>query len=337
MTVEDCHEVPPTEATTDVVGTSPGWWTVAHSEELYDKPVATRLGAYELVAFRDAGGIPRVLLDVCPHRRVPLSLGRVNEHGALQCGYHGWCFDGASGQLTKIPNYRAGQRLPPRVKVGSWPTEERYGLVQVWTGPDEPGAPVSVKAAIACARATGTAELPISHSDCVSRLLSDPVALIFGVAIQPRGAEKLETTTSVRLTRRIARAHGALGRVLFGPKGTEFDLTSETSATTGLTEISVVALDEVTVLQLVVAPTPIAGDRTELRWRAMCRGDMLVRTRNNALKALTTKAASATSRRCKTAAGTATSEAAFGAWRGLGATSSPALPAVPELASTNAE
>lgn len=26
----------------------------------------------------------------CPHRLVPLSEGRVNQQGELECGYHGW-------------------------------------------------------------------------------------------------------------------------------------------------------------------------------------------------------------------------------------------------------
>lgn len=29
---------------------APAWWTIAHSEDVCDKPVAIRLGAHELVA-----------------------------------------------------------------------------------------------------------------------------------------------------------------------------------------------------------------------------------------------------------------------------------------------
>ncbi len=31
----------------------------------------------------------RVFKDVCPHRLVPLSEGRINAQGLLECGYHG--------------------------------------------------------------------------------------------------------------------------------------------------------------------------------------------------------------------------------------------------------
>ena len=38
-----------------------------------------------------------------PSRPVPLSEGRVNEKGEIECGYHGWTFDGkARGPLALV-------------------------------------------------------------------------------------------------------------------------------------------------------------------------------------------------------------------------------------------
>ena len=37
-------------------------------------------------------GCWRAYKDECPHRLVPLSEGRVNEKGELECPYHGWTF-----------------------------------------------------------------------------------------------------------------------------------------------------------------------------------------------------------------------------------------------------
>jgi hypothetical protein len=34
------------------------------------------------------------VLDACPHRLAPLSEGRVDEQGCIQCSYHGWTFRG---------------------------------------------------------------------------------------------------------------------------------------------------------------------------------------------------------------------------------------------------
>ncbi|CAN1355766.1 Protochlorophyllide-dependent translocon component 52, chloroplastic [Linum perenne] len=44
----------------------------------------------------------KVFDDMCPHRLAPLSEGRIDQWGRLQCVYHGWCFDG-SGSCKLIP------------------------------------------------------------------------------------------------------------------------------------------------------------------------------------------------------------------------------------------
>ena len=51
----------------------------------------TLLGEPVVVWF--ANGAWNVLRDCCPHRLVPLSEGRIDEHGQMECGYHGeWCW-----------------------------------------------------------------------------------------------------------------------------------------------------------------------------------------------------------------------------------------------------
>ncbi|XP_078429934.1 ACD1-like protein [Wolffia australiana] len=44
----------------------------------------------------------QVFNDLCPHRLAPLSEGRIDQWGRLQCVYHGWCFDG-KGDCKFIP------------------------------------------------------------------------------------------------------------------------------------------------------------------------------------------------------------------------------------------
>ncbi|GLU19590.1 hypothetical protein SLE2022_358310 [Rubroshorea leprosula] len=44
----------------------------------------------------------KVFDDSCPHRLAPLSEGRIDQWGRLQCVYHGWCFSG-SGNCKFIP------------------------------------------------------------------------------------------------------------------------------------------------------------------------------------------------------------------------------------------
>uniref|UniRef100_A0A0E0P2T2 Rieske domain-containing protein n=1 Tax=Oryza rufipogon TaxID=4529 RepID=A0A0E0P2T2_ORYRU len=61
------------------------------------------------------GGEWRVFDDSCPHRLAPLSEGRVDDKGRLQCVYHGWCFDGR-GACQFIPQAPA---LGPAVHKNS--------------------------------------------------------------------------------------------------------------------------------------------------------------------------------------------------------------------------
>ena len=71
------------------------WWAVARSEEISaEKPFNVDIGDQPIVLWRDTDGIVRALEDRCPHRRAPLSLGCILGSGAIQCGYHGWTFDG---------------------------------------------------------------------------------------------------------------------------------------------------------------------------------------------------------------------------------------------------
>jgi nitrite reductase/ring-hydroxylating ferredoxin subunit len=44
----------------------------------------------------------KVFDDTCPHRLAPLSEGRIDQWGRLQCVYHGWCFNGY-GDCKFIP------------------------------------------------------------------------------------------------------------------------------------------------------------------------------------------------------------------------------------------
>ena len=90
------------------------WWASALSEAVNgEKPLPVVYDGEELVLFRNTKGQALALEDRCPHRRVPLALGCV-VGDAVQCGYHGWIFDGTTGACTAIPNLHADERVPPR-------------------------------------------------------------------------------------------------------------------------------------------------------------------------------------------------------------------------------
>jgi phenylpropionate dioxygenase-like ring-hydroxylating dioxygenase large terminal subunit len=112
------------------------WYPVARSSELRRRPLAVTLMDTPLVVFRGAGGAPAVLVDRCAHRNYPLSLGRVKDDGALECGYHGWTYDGA-GQCVRVPGLPDGLTSPADSRqVSSHAAVEQDGIVWAWGEPD---------------------------------------------------------------------------------------------------------------------------------------------------------------------------------------------------------
>ena len=68
------------------------WHPVLLSRDLQRQPLGVRVDSTDLVLFRTADGQLGALEDVCPHRRMKFSLGKVVGE-RLQCKYHGWTFD----------------------------------------------------------------------------------------------------------------------------------------------------------------------------------------------------------------------------------------------------
>ena len=89
------------------------WFIAARSTELGKKPLATTLFGTPIVLFRDATGKAGTLVDRCPHRNVPLSLGEVVADGTLQCPYHGWKFD-TDGACKHIPSLTTASEAKAR-------------------------------------------------------------------------------------------------------------------------------------------------------------------------------------------------------------------------------
>lgn len=104
------------------------WYIAARSDELHEKPLPVTLFGLPLVLFRDGRGTASAFLDRCPHRNVPLSMGRV-VGGQLECSYHGWRFDG-SGECRAVPSLTDGSDARSR-SATAFPTLERDGYVWV--------------------------------------------------------------------------------------------------------------------------------------------------------------------------------------------------------------
>lgn len=113
------------------------WYVACESSELgATRPLARVILDTPLVLFRGRDGRAGALLDRCPHRNVPLSIGRVQD-GELHCRYHGWRFD-CGGRLQGIPGLPVVDGVDvdkPGRRCQAFPVVERHGYVFVWMNP----------------------------------------------------------------------------------------------------------------------------------------------------------------------------------------------------------
>jgi phenylpropionate dioxygenase-like ring-hydroxylating dioxygenase large terminal subunit len=114
------------------------WYRALPSDQLTRNRMKTvMLLEIPLVIGRDRQGRAFALRDACPHRGMPLSCGHFDGQ-QVECSYHGWKFDGHSGQCQLIPSLTADQNLKvDRIYAGSFACEERDGFV--WVFIPEPG------------------------------------------------------------------------------------------------------------------------------------------------------------------------------------------------------
>ena len=125
------------------------WYPIYYLEDLNkDKLARFTLLEKDLVIWWDKSASTwQVFEDKCPHRLAPLSEGRVNEAGLLECPYHGWAFSG-NGNCEVIPQQQpAGQaHTSTRACVRSYPTAIAQGLLFVYPGTKEnaPKTPVPI-------------------------------------------------------------------------------------------------------------------------------------------------------------------------------------------------
>jgi len=120
------------------------WYPVGFLRDLdRSRPSAFTLLGEDLVLWYDRhAGSWQAFLDVCPHRLVPLSEGRLNQDGDLECPYHGWSFNG-EGRCTAMPQAMEGATpTPRRSSCRRHATAEGQGLLFVFAGDPERAASV---------------------------------------------------------------------------------------------------------------------------------------------------------------------------------------------------
>ncbi len=70
--------------------------------------------------------------DLCPHRGVALSVGRLLGD-CIECPFHGFQYD-TSGRCCLIPANGKNTPVPKAFQVHTYPTREAYDFIWVWWG-----------------------------------------------------------------------------------------------------------------------------------------------------------------------------------------------------------
>ena len=111
------------------------WYRLCASSELRRGEVrdVAALGTHFAV-FRGADdGVVSVVDAYCPHLGANMAVNGRVVGNCLECPFHQWQFDGASGACTHVPYTTS---IPAQARTHVWPSCEKYGLVFVYFSED---------------------------------------------------------------------------------------------------------------------------------------------------------------------------------------------------------
>ncbi|XP_074294153.1 protochlorophyllide-dependent translocon component 52, chloroplastic-like [Silene latifolia] len=116
------------------------WYAMAPLSDLDKKvPHGMTIMGIKLVVWWDRNEEQwKVFDDSCPHRLAPLSEGRIDKWGRLQCVYHGWCFNG-SGSCKFIPQAPLDTtpvHTSKKACVASYPCTVQHDILWFWPNSD---------------------------------------------------------------------------------------------------------------------------------------------------------------------------------------------------------
>ncbi len=105
-----------------------GWYSTLKSSDLKkgDKK-SVILNGQKLIIYRAETGRAFCLDNFCPHMGVDLTLGKVMGED-IRCFFHHWKFN-SKGQCVHIP---CGEEPPKKLRLNSYATQEKYGLIWVY-------------------------------------------------------------------------------------------------------------------------------------------------------------------------------------------------------------
>lgn len=115
------------------------WYMAGWAEELGDKGFVREILGRPTYFYRLVSGAAAAILDRCPHRFAPLSMG-TRQGDMLVCGYHGLGF-GPDGTCLRNP---FANRIPAGSTVPTFAVVERDGIVWLWGGARDTADPALI-------------------------------------------------------------------------------------------------------------------------------------------------------------------------------------------------
>jgi vanillate O-demethylase monooxygenase subunit len=111
------------------------WYVAMYASDLEEGKLVHRTIMNEPIVFyrKEDGGIAAIT-DRCPHRFVPLSMGKLMAGDRIQCIYHGLEF-GAEGKCVRNPH--GSGKISDSLQLKSYPVIEKHTLLWIWMG-DKP-------------------------------------------------------------------------------------------------------------------------------------------------------------------------------------------------------
>jgi phenylpropionate dioxygenase-like ring-hydroxylating dioxygenase large terminal subunit len=111
------------------------WYVAATSTEIDRSLRGRELLGHPVLLYRQQSGQVVALEDLCPHRSMPLSHGRLEQDRVI-CSYHGFEFSGI-GDCVRVPSQA---QVPYGASVRSFPIREENPVVWIWMGNPEMAA-----------------------------------------------------------------------------------------------------------------------------------------------------------------------------------------------------
>ena len=128
-----------------VLGFKNYWYPIFSSKSVGRKPVPITVMNEPIVLMRTIEGRARALSDECAHRGTLLSVGEgcmLKGTDTITCPYHGWTYDLNTGACVAVLPEGPGSEVPGKIKIRTYPVEDRKGIIWIWMGKGAPVVPV---------------------------------------------------------------------------------------------------------------------------------------------------------------------------------------------------